>query len=89
MEYIYSKKKIPATLLKEVAQPKTSAVFPTSLLPMESTCMVCNEDTALEKLVLMTRKAKILTMIIVIDGKFNNCYINKNRIRTELRKAFT
>lgn len=68
VKYIYSKKKIPSTSLKEVAQPKTLPEFPSSLLPVESSCMVCDGNTALETPVLTTRNAKIVTMTGVINA---------------------
>lgn len=70
VKYIYSKKRIPSTPLKEVAQPKTSPEFPSSLLPVESSCMVCDGNTPLETPVLTTRNAKIVTMTGVINGNF-------------------
>ncbi|KAI7814046.1 hypothetical protein IRJ41_006925 [Triplophysa rosa] len=69
LEYIYTvynNKKIPANLPDTASKSKT---FPSNYLPVETTCMNCDGEIALDKPLLISAKAKVVTMEGVIDNR--------------------
>ncbi len=89
VEYIYNKNKIPGNLQEAAAESNT---FPSRYLPVETTCMICDGEIALDEPALITAKAKIITIESVIDGKFNiqiySFIIQMKRNCSKLSKAF-
>lgn len=66
VEYVYSMKKIPLAL-QDGAHPKSASDFPSSLCPVESCCLMCDDNATLELPMLTTRNAQIVTMAGVIN----------------------
>ncbi|XP_063073545.1 uncharacterized protein LOC134464029 [Engraulis encrasicolus] len=64
VKYIYQRKKIPAVLPPDQLRP---AHYPKHLKPMELFCEKCPDHTPLSEAVLITSKAKIVTLIDVIE----------------------
>ncbi|KAG1925878.1 hypothetical protein F2P79_025235 [Pimephales promelas] len=65
VQYIYNKKKIPANLPEAATKSKE---FSSTYLPVETMCMICSGETALDMPLLTTAKAKIVTMESVIEN---------------------
>ncbi|XP_073727233.1 uncharacterized protein [Misgurnus anguillicaudatus] len=65
VRYIFDKKKLPAVIPSNVLK---SCNFPLSFTPSEAFCTECSEVIPLSEPLLITSKAKILTMTNVIEG---------------------
>ncbi|XP_049333211.1 uncharacterized protein LOC125801123 [Astyanax mexicanus] len=71
VHYIFKNKKLPAVLPADVANARN--VFPKHLVPLETICTECTENTLLSEPQLITSKATILTMTDVIEGISTYC----------------
>lgn len=65
VKYIYEKKKLPAVIPSDVVNTTN---FPLSFTPSEAFCTECSEVTPLSDPVIITSKARIVTMTNVIEG---------------------
>ena len=65
LTYIFEHKKIPTVLPPDELRPDK---YPEQLFPSELFCMECPDGTPLSEAVLITSKAKILTVTNVIEG---------------------
>ncbi|XP_052007900.1 uncharacterized protein LOC127661315 [Xyrauchen texanus] len=65
VRYIFDKKKLPAVIPSDVLN---SCNFPLSFTPSEAFCTECSEVIPLSEPLIITSKAKILTMTNVIEG---------------------
>ncbi|XP_072565367.1 uncharacterized protein, partial [Paramormyrops kingsleyae] len=65
VQYIFHKKKLPAIFPSDVVK---TIHFPVHFIPSETFCSECLEPTPLSEPVLITSKAKILTITDVIEG---------------------
>ncbi|XP_049339463.1 uncharacterized protein LOC125804568 [Astyanax mexicanus] len=65
VQYIFHKKKLPAVLPPDVVKTNN---FPEHFIPSETFCTECLEHTPLSEPLLISSKAKILTVTDVIEG---------------------
>lgn len=70
VQYIFKEKKIPEALLKEVTTPRMKMEYPKQFFPLETMCQLCTGHPAIAEAVLVTKKAKIVSMMGLIDSKF-------------------
>ncbi|KAJ8342271.1 hypothetical protein SKAU_G00321990 [Synaphobranchus kaupii] len=68
VHYIYTRKKVPANLPDDVISPKALTEYPTQLFPAETKCTLCPGQPKLENPVQLTQKARIITMIGIVDN---------------------
>ncbi len=67
------KKKLPAVIPSDVVNTSN---FPLSFTPSEAFCTECSEVTPLSDPVIITSKARILTMTNVIEGLLRFLYMS-------------
>ncbi|KAL0973729.1 hypothetical protein UPYG_G00210180 [Umbra pygmaea] len=66
-------KPIPATLLEHLCLPSFSSTYPTSLIPDEMFCHRCAGNVPLSDPLLITSKAKSLTITRIINDFATYC----------------
>nr|XP_055064926.1 uncharacterized protein LOC129447284 [Misgurnus anguillicaudatus] len=71
--YIYEQKKIPAILPRELCCQVHDDAFPKLLVPDEMFCTFCHDITPLSDPILITSKAKIVTMNGVVEDVSTFC----------------
>lgn len=69
VQYIFKEKQIPEALPKEVTTSKMKIKYPKQFFPLETTCQLCTGHPALAEAVLVTKKARIVSMMGLIDSK--------------------
>ncbi|XP_056091656.1 uncharacterized protein LOC130071063 [Rhinichthys klamathensis goyatoka] len=70
--YLYEQKKIPAILPRELCCQVHDNAFPKLLVPDEMFCTFCHDKTPLSDPILITSKARIVTMNGVVEGNISN-----------------
>ncbi|XP_067223967.1 uncharacterized protein [Chanodichthys erythropterus] len=68
VQYIFKEKKIPEALPKEVITPRMKMEYPKQFFPLETMCQLCTGHPALAEAVLVTKKARIVSMMGLIDN---------------------
>uniref|UniRef100_A0A673HLD4 Uncharacterized protein n=1 Tax=Sinocyclocheilus rhinocerous TaxID=307959 RepID=A0A673HLD4_9TELE len=68
VQYIFKEKKIPEALPKEVTTPRMKMEYPKQFFPLETTCQLCTGHPELAEAVLVTKKARIVSMMGLIDN---------------------
>lgn len=72
VHYIYNYKKLPAVLPVNVTQHISDReLFPTQLFPKETFCTHCPGNISLMEPVMITGKARILTLTSVFEGMYS------------------
>ncbi|XP_076843552.1 uncharacterized protein LOC143488617 isoform X3 [Brachyhypopomus gauderio] len=72
VRYIFQEKKVPVDLPADVKKPITDAPHH-SLIPVEEFCTECKEQVPLSDPILVTSKAKIITLTNVFEGISTFC----------------
>lgn len=67
-KYIYNRKKLPSTFPENVAQFASEAHFSKQLVPDETVCQECPGQVFLTEPVLITNKARVITLTGVMEG---------------------
>lgn len=70
--YLYEQKKIPAILPRELCCQVHDNAFPKLLVPDEMFCTFCHDKTPLSDPILITSKARIVTMNGIVEGNISN-----------------
>jgi len=69
VQYIFKEKKIPEALPKEVTTPRMKIEYQKQFFPLETSCQLCLGHPALAEAVLITKKARIVSMMGLIESK--------------------
>ncbi|KAM7398953.1 hypothetical protein PAMP_018254 [Pampus punctatissimus] len=67
-KYIYNQKKMPSVFPEEVTQLDPETHFSKRLIPVETVCHDCTGHVSLTEPVLITNKAKVITVTGVMEG---------------------
>lgn len=67
-KYIYNRKKLPSTFPKSITQFESEAHFSKQLVPVETVCQECPGQVFLTEPVLITNKARVITLTGVMEG---------------------
>ncbi|XP_076869611.1 uncharacterized protein LOC143519745 [Brachyhypopomus gauderio] len=73
VKYIFTQKKVPSKLPKELTIPRPVFSYPKRLVPKETKCTVCSGKPSLEGPVMITDKARIVGIDGIIENLFRLC----------------
>ncbi|XP_077083469.1 HMG domain-containing protein 3-like [Siphateles boraxobius] len=68
VQYIFKDKKIPEALPNEVTTPRMKIEYPKQFFPLETACQLCLGHPALAEAILVTKKARIVSMMGLIEN---------------------
>lgn len=69
VQYIFKEKKIPEALPKKVTTPRMKMEYPKQFFPLETMYQLCTGHPVLAETVLVTKKAKLVSMMGLVYSK--------------------